>query len=189
MINVSDLFAQNNKQFIRKGGNDSMNKIEKKENGFTIIEVVLVLAIAALIMLLVFLALPALQRGQRDTQRKNDVGRLQAAVQNYKSRNNGRIPGSADTVSWSSFFTNEMRRASDTFADPSGGDYQAQVESGTLTADTGQKEYSSATASHIYIYPGLECRGENAVGTVTAGARKAAIVKPLEGGGRHCQEA
>ena len=35
--------------------------------GFTIIEVVLVLAIAGLIFLMVFIALPVLQRSQRDT--------------------------------------------------------------------------------------------------------------------------
>ena len=40
----------------------------KKDNkkGFTIIEVVLVLAIAGLIFAMVFIALPALQRSQRD---------------------------------------------------------------------------------------------------------------------------
>ena len=41
--------------------------------GFTIIEVVLVLAIAGLIFLMVFIALPALRRNQRDTQRKNNA--------------------------------------------------------------------------------------------------------------------
>ncbi|MBS7346174.1 MAG: type II secretion system protein, partial [Candidatus Sacchiramonaceae bacterium] len=46
-----------------------MNK--HKKYGFTIIEVVLVLAIAGLIFLVVFIALPALQRNQRDTQREN----------------------------------------------------------------------------------------------------------------------
>ena len=54
-----------------------MNQTTTKK-GFTIIEVVLVLAIAGLIFLMVFLALPALQRSQRDTQRKNDISRLQA---------------------------------------------------------------------------------------------------------------
>ena len=39
----------------------------KNKKGFTIIEVVLVLAVAGLIFLMVFLALPALQRAQRDT--------------------------------------------------------------------------------------------------------------------------
>ena len=58
---------------------------------FTIIEVVLVLAIAGLIFLMVFLALPALQRSQRDTQRKNDIGRLKAAYQQYKANNKGGI--------------------------------------------------------------------------------------------------
>ena len=48
--------------------------------GFTIIEVVLVLAIAGLIFLMVFIALPALQRSQRDTQRRNDLGRVTNAI-------------------------------------------------------------------------------------------------------------
>ena len=40
---------------------------QHNKKGFTIIEVVLVLAIAGLIFLMVFVALPALQRGQRDS--------------------------------------------------------------------------------------------------------------------------
>ena len=57
----------------------------------------LVLAIAGLIFLMVFLALPALQRSQRDMQRKNDVVIIRAALENYKSSNRGsfsRINGS-----------------------------------------------------------------------------------------------
>jgi len=53
-----------------------MKKLTNKESGFTIIEVVLVLAIAGLIFLVVFLALPALQRSQRDSQRRTDLGRF-----------------------------------------------------------------------------------------------------------------
>ena len=71
----------------------SMNSINKNnKKGFTIIEVVLVLAIAGLIFLMVFLALPALQRSQRDTQRKNDASRLRAAVTSYTSSNRGNLP-------------------------------------------------------------------------------------------------
>ena len=43
-----------------------MNVTKQKEKGFTIIEVVLVLAIAGLIFLMVFIALPQLQRSQRN---------------------------------------------------------------------------------------------------------------------------
>ena len=65
---------------------------EGAKGGFTIIEVVLVLAIAGLIFLMVFLALPALQRSQKDTQRRNDMGALYTAVQRYQGNNNGRLP-------------------------------------------------------------------------------------------------
>lgn len=60
--------------------------------GFTIIEVVLVLAIAALIFLMVFVALPALQRGQANTARKNDASTVASAVNTYRTNNNGRLP-------------------------------------------------------------------------------------------------
>ncbi len=69
----------------------------KKHNhnqGFTIIEVVLVLAIAGLIFLMVFVALPALQRSQRDAQRKQDISLLVAAINNYKTNNKNRMPES-----------------------------------------------------------------------------------------------
>ena len=62
----------------------------KNKNGFTIIEVVLVLAIAGLIFLMVFVALPALQRSQRDTARKNDVGMVIDAIKRWQSNNKGR---------------------------------------------------------------------------------------------------
>ncbi len=60
--------------------------------GFTIIEVVLVLAIAGLIFLMVFVALPALNAGQRDTARKNDASTILAAVNTYISGNRGAFP-------------------------------------------------------------------------------------------------
>lgn len=66
--------------------------IRKGKEGFTIIEVVLVLAIAGLIFMMVFIALPALQRSQRDTARKNDVSIVSAAVTSYSSNNRGVFP-------------------------------------------------------------------------------------------------
>lgn len=63
-----------------------------KKRGFTIIEVVLVLAIGGLIFLMVFVALPALQRSQRNTQRRNDLDRVFSAVIDYQSNNKGKLP-------------------------------------------------------------------------------------------------
>lgn len=71
---------------------------KKNIKGFTIIEVVLVLAIAGLIFLMVFVALPALQAGQRDTARKTDVSSVAAAVNSYSSANRGKLPGTGATL-------------------------------------------------------------------------------------------
>lgn len=63
------------------------------EDGFTIIEVLIVLAIAALILLIVFLAVPALQRSSRNNSRKNDASRVSTEIANFASNNNGSLPG------------------------------------------------------------------------------------------------
>ena len=74
--------------------------INQKEKGFTIIEVVLVLAIAGLIFLMVFIALPALQRSQRDTARKGDVGTVASAVSSYAGNNRGTFPNTTTLASY-----------------------------------------------------------------------------------------
>ena len=74
----------------------------KREQGFTIIEVLIVLAIAGLILLVVFLAVPALQRNSRNTAIKSDVQNLLGSVSEFQSNNNGKMPtaiaGTGDVV-------------------------------------------------------------------------------------------
>lgn len=75
--------------------------LKKKTEGFTIIEVLIVLAIAGLILLIVFMAVPALQRNSRNTQRKNEVASALGAVSEFVSNNNGKLPvtsGNFNTV-------------------------------------------------------------------------------------------
>ncbi|MBS7346412.1 MAG: type II secretion system protein, partial [Candidatus Sacchiramonaceae bacterium] len=97
----------------------------RKKQGFTIIEVVLVLAIAGLIFLMVFIALPALQRSQRDAQRKNDMTRVVAATAQMRANNRGRIP---DSTEGSRTFNdvlkgNYLTAGGDQFKDPDGSEY------------------------------------------------------------------
>ena len=67
-----------------------LEKLRKSESkGFTLIEIVLVLAIAGLIMVIVFLAVAGAQRARRDTQRRTDAGRFLAAIEQCASNNNG----------------------------------------------------------------------------------------------------
>jgi prepilin-type N-terminal cleavage/methylation domain-containing protein len=71
-----------------------LQKLHKRNQGFTIIEVLIVLAIAGLILLIVFLAVPALQRNARNTQRKNDVASLLGAMTEYTNNQGGTFPAS-----------------------------------------------------------------------------------------------
>ena len=76
-----------------------MKKNYLKVRGFTIIETSLVLAIGGLILAMVFIALPSLQRSQRDTQRKADISNLIAEIKNYQTNNNGALPTNDTMVS------------------------------------------------------------------------------------------
>lgn len=118
----------------------------KQQKGFTIIEVILVLAIAALIFLMVFIALPALQRGQRDTARKNDVGDIASAVTNYTSNNNGTFPTSAQLKT---YVNNDVSSNTDlthlTVANAGG---SASVKVGYVTVTKGTKCGATGAASN-----------------------------------------
>jgi prepilin-type N-terminal cleavage/methylation domain-containing protein len=152
-----------------------MNVRQKnKEKGFTIIEVVLVLAIAGLIFLMVFIALPALQRNQRDTQRKNDMSRVQTAIQNFQSNNRNKLP----TFN-GDFISGYLTVGGDSFADPDGTDY-------SFTGNNANGFVPSAfTSGRVYYTVGGKCNGESV--QTNQGSSKVAIQYKLEGGGTACE--
>lgn len=127
----------------------------KHRQGFTIIEVVLVLAIAGLIFMMVFLALPALQRSQRDTQRSDDISRLAAQLTQYKTDHRGALPsapgggsyygvlaklnestntvtttaiGGTNSTPWKTFYDSYLtQNGATTFEDPGGNPYSLSI--------------------------------------------------------------
>ncbi len=156
----------------------------KTKHGFTIIEVVLVLAIAGLIFMMVFLALPALQRSQRDTQRRDDMSRVISQLQQYMANNRGALPTTAAQLNGSGegashtagFIDNYLRSNGDEFLDPDGNAYTFAV--GT----NGSEGLSFDHVIHYYV--GMKCEGENASGNL--GNRRAAIRYKLENAGTYC---
>ena len=148
----------------------------KKAKGFTIIEVVLVLAIAGLIFLMVFIALPALQRNQRDTQRKNDLSRVQSAINNYQANNRGNVPALETASVATSFISSYMTVGGDTFSDPSGAAYS--FAAGTVGI------LPTGDSNVIHFFASAKCSGEHA--RAVNGASKVAISMKLEGGGVYC---
>jgi len=161
-----------------------MNAVQtNKQKGFTIIEVVLVLAIAGLIFLMVFIALPSLQRSQRDTQRRNDLSRVQTAVQSYKTNARGALP--LDTAAaWNTFRTKYLVAGGDSFTDPNGNDYAIVSTSQTPFPDAAPD--FTASPRNIYATIGAKCAGDGSTVTTGEGNRKVAFRMILEGGGVAC---
>ena len=173
----------------------------KNRTGFTIIEVVLVLAIAGLIFLMVFIALPALQRSQRDQARRMDVGLVTAAVKNWRSNNRGRLLKSEGAIvitekddkgtEWGSA-TNSTQLGpylKDTLSDNTTtvGVYDANNSAGNYRV--GPED----TEGHITVSAGRRCPESNTpssdnIYTMTAGKpNDAAVIVVLETGGYYCE--
>ena len=147
---------------------------QQNKKGFTIIEVVLVLAIAGLIFLMVFVALPALQRGQRDSQRRSDISRFMSQINSYQTNNGGRVP-SADKDAMGKFLNNYMKRSPGEFVDPQSGNNYTVGFSG------------NPSTSHIIYATQTKCNGEE---FTSAGSKKRAVAVriKLEGSGIYCQD-
>ncbi len=190
----------------------SRRNMRKKDTGdmggFTIIEVVLVLAIAGLIFLMVLIALPSLQRSQRDTQRRNMMANVQTKVMDYQNNNNGKLPndGSVDAVEdgqlanmddeWECSRTNPnaakcfirnylngVNATENEFVDPQGWAYGLTIE--TLDEDEFFLQPSDYEKYMVYIEKKAKCDGERAI--PSNNARDYAILVKLEGSGTYCR--
>jgi len=64
----------------------------QKNSGFTIVEIAVVLALAGAILAVIFLAVPTLQKSQRDDHRKRDVALTLIAVKEYMAGHYGIVP-------------------------------------------------------------------------------------------------
>lgn len=175
------------------------------KQGFTIIEVVLVLAIAGLIFLMVFVALPALQRSQRDTARRNDMSRVDTSLIQYQTNNqdtgNGDLPGDGtSTVKWDAtqdglfpencksniacrfvqrYMNSGTDSATNTFKDPDGTYYSVEIGPGAWDEAPTAMDYT------IYIRTNAQCDGEKAISSGNA-KRHFAVLYRLEGAGTYC---
>jgi prepilin-type N-terminal cleavage/methylation domain-containing protein len=153
----------------------SMSKqVGKTQKGFTIIEVVLVLAIAGLIFLIVFLAVPALQASRRDTQRKSDAGRFIAQLETYGSNNNGEYP--ASEAEFTELLNDYLDADTDGFNDPqTGAAYSLQGSEAAVNA-----------AGEFFVDADARCDGNDLADG--DGDRDIAIVMFVENGGTYCQD-
>lgn len=137
----------------------------RNQKGFTIIEVLIVLAIAGLIMLIVFLAVPALQRNSRNTQRRSDAAHLAGLVNEYVANHAGTLPTGVGTVSGQIDLANE----------------KFSIMTAPVTADIVAAS-TQGTSTVMKVNKGFIC--DNATNTLSAGSARAfSISYQVETGG------
>lgn len=134
-----------------------LKDLRKRTEGFTIIEVLIVLAIAGLILLIVFLAVPALQRNSRNTAMKNDVSGILGAITEYSNLNNGAFP---TTVAMSgNDVVVDANSATDT-------DAKAKVQGGTAASSVAAAP-ASLTPGTVNVLFGKKCNGDSSTRAVS----------------------
>ena len=155
----------------------------KTNPAFTIIEVVLVLAIAGLIFLMVFIALPALQRNQRDAQRKRDIDRLASALINYKSNNRNKdLSLSNYNGDDKNFVDSYLKVGGDNFSDPDGTEYKFGKNGDYVGNGITVNNFDHT----IYIVRRTKCDGEVAKWSGNISDYNYSILYKLEAGGVYC---
>lgn len=160
-----------------------MQKTVQKQ-GFTIIETMIVLAIAGLIMLIVFLAVPALQRSSRNTSRKNDAGNIASSIGNYISNNNGQLPSSlTDLQSAISGVQLGYYTSTEVYYDSTG------IPTACTTVGTGgcTSGPSEVNTEDVIFLPGTTCSNNQPTQT-NASTRSYAIVYEIESNASSSQE-
>ncbi len=162
--------------------------------GFTIIEVALVLAVGGMIMLAVFIALPAVQRTERDAERQEDLAKIINGIKNYQSNNRGALPSGES--GWGEFYSKYL----DGVTDPNGQGYfdnMSLVECDTATGAAcsggtgGNKITTLQNGSFedndykLIVVTQATCKESEAV--KSSNMRKVALLYTLEGGGVICK--
>ncbi len=167
----------------KKGGVEGdMSRQQLKQKGFTIIEVVLVLAIAALIFLMVFIALPALQRNQRDQARKEVLGKVTSAITTYQSNKRGTQPSTGVDLQG---YVDGKKSSSEKGEHNS---FQAVDTKDTivdnnyiLTVQNGVTGIGNADTNVVQVVTGAKC-DESGTKAIAGSARNAAVMLVMENG-------
>ncbi|MCA9328504.1 prepilin-type N-terminal cleavage/methylation domain-containing protein [Candidatus Saccharibacteria bacterium] len=157
------------------------NLLRKRESGFTIIEVLIVLAIAGLILVVVLIAVPQLQRNQRNEARRSVLNRIATELSNFSGNNGGSFPTEGSATDGSSFLGGFKTRYIDSA--PAGTFNTPRNVAFTYSVYTAQ---TSVPEDEIMFNLGGQCNGELPTGTGASTTRNYAIAVGLEGGASYC---
>lgn len=156
----------------------------KSEKGFTIIEVLIVLAIAGLILVIVFLAVPALQRSQRNNGRQAEASRLASAITNFTANNSGTAPASASDVDSITGDFGAFKYMTG-LTSGSGAVASQKMVAGQVSYASGANTKQAVNADALMIDSSATCGAPSTAGVQTAGgtARQVALIYTTESSG------
>ena len=160
------------------------SRLKLNKGGFTIIEVMIVLAIAGLILLIVFLAVPALQRSERNTGRKEDAGRLVTAFQDFISNSSGNLPKTTSDCQsiLSDAGTLNQYKGLQCVSSLSGPNQMAII----ISSGSGGKMLSTPTGNELEFVEGATCSGTSSYNS-SSSQQQTALFYSLESGGGNYQ--
>ena len=143
---------------------------EQTNKGFTIIEALIVLAIAGSIIALVLMVFPILSRNSRNSQRKQDVASILNAVAQYELNNSAEFPTDPVTT---------LKSAKLTAYVPSSGQikFTAQVSGSATNQSPHSGTYNGHTVTEwVNVVNYARCKDDDSGGTTAQGADYTDIV-------------
>lgn len=155
-----------------------MTTYNKRQTGFTIIEVLIVLMIAGLIMVIVFLAVPALRRNARNTQYNTEARSVITAYSEI-STNKGGATLSASNSTTSNSDADKVIKAANT--DSITTVYIVSGATGSISANSGTA--ASATnvdLTNIVIRTGAKCTAQDNGTPASASSKQYAVFFAIE---------
>jgi prepilin-type N-terminal cleavage/methylation domain-containing protein len=137
----------------------------KKRQGFTIIEVLIVLAIGGLMITMVFAAIPFINRANQNNQRKNDVAIILQSISDYRLHNTGSFITNVSDLNLSGI--NNL------------GYYKASTDIKINSSPATNPDYDT---TKVYIYNYSKCSQSNDGTKVAGGSRDIVALFALDKG-------
>jgi len=150
-----------------------MISLKSKSQGFTIVELLIVIVVIGILAALVITTFTGIQQKARDTKRKTDIGAIEAQLEAFYAQNGGGYPALVDlqTAAW---VASNLKGLDPTaFCDPSNAATPCTLAAAAVSGSGGK-----------YGYAMLQADGVTACAATTGNTcPKFTLTANLEGGG------
>jgi prepilin-type N-terminal cleavage/methylation domain-containing protein len=151
-------------------------KMHRKEQGFTIVELLIVIVVIGILAGLVITTFTGIQQKARNTERQTDIKAIYGQVEAYYAQN-GKYPTltNLNTRAWR--VLNMKGLDSEAIKDPKG------TGAGASTSDTAPYQLSATAGTNIYSYAVFAADGVTACDNSTTDCAVYTLTGTYEGGG------